>query len=134
MKKVESKGFFAQKYYYQKGTPQEKSGFGLRKSVERLVIIGGTLLTLDGFGMAIDSCSKLEQAKRTDTIENIVNYEEGKYSLRQKLLIEEEINNRLIPPETYFLGVLGLISAVIAGCYRSGRRQFEKKGYVIDGL
>lgn len=108
-----------------------KSRWGLRRSIERYLIIGGLILTPLGFGKAIQSFSAHENQKRYDTIENIVNYESGKSSLHKKLLRENEINKRSNPVAANYglIGVFGLAGLMLGFGYRGDRREFEYQGF-----
>ena len=101
--------FLSQNYYCEKGTTEQKSRVGLRKSIERILIIGGIISTTLGFGNAIRSCNELDYNRiETEKKHNV----EGGVSLG--------------------IGFLGFTALVIGGGFRNGRKQFERQGFLDD--
>jgi hypothetical protein len=126
--------YINERQFYGKGTPQERSGLGLRKSIEKAMIVGGLALCLLGSYTCISSSREFAEKKRLNVIENVVGYKEGKHSLREKMLREDEINHR---PDTMTavalpVGFLGFFSLLMGLGYRGSRKEFEKYGFVND--
>jgi len=101
----------SQAYFYKDRTGNILNGeFGLKRSLERFLIIGGVVLTVLGSGNAIRSSNEYENQQQIKENKKL-NYEGG-----LSLLV----------------GFLGFSGLVIGSCYRNGRCQFEKRGFVTD--
>jgi len=108
MKKINN--WLEQAYFYQDKGTLLSGAFSLKKSLERALIIGGTTLTILGFGNAIRSSHEYENQPKVEE-RTRPDYEGGISSL---------------------FGFLGFAGMVVGSCLRDGRRQFEKDGFVID--
>ncbi len=92
-----------------KETQEQKSKNGLRKSIERMLIIGGTVLLFSGFGNAISPSSNFD------------------YSQANKIGADKRYNCE--GGISLATGFLGFASLVLGAGYRNSRRQIEKYGF-----